>query len=461
MTRTSSSLELLVALDRGGPALHAQLETQLRDGVRGGTLAAGVRLPSTRTLAAELGVSRGVVVEAYGQLAAEGYLVVRPGAAPIVAGVAADAPPAAPSSAARPPRHDLRPGLPDLSAFPRAEWGRALRRALRSIPDAELGYPDPAGHPRLRAAIAAYLGRVRGVRAAADRIVVCGGVAEALRLTASVLHDRDVTAVAVEDPSHRETRGQLAHGGLVPVPVAIDGLGLDPSRIPARAGAVLVTPAHHFPSGVVMAPERRAALIAWARETGGVIVEDDYDAEHRYDRAPVGAVQGLAPDHVVHVHSVSKTLAPGLRLGWAVAPAALAAELAEAKRRSDLGVPVLDQLALADLIERGELDRHLRRLRPRYRRRRDALVGALLAGRDDLAVEGVAAGLHVAVRLPRHLSEETVVAAAAERSVAVATVGEHTVAPRPPALVLGYGRLSEAGLRAAARALLAALDDAG
>jgi GntR family transcriptional regulator / MocR family aminotransferase len=302
---------------------------------------------------------------------------------------------------------------------------------------------------------------VRGVRAAADRIVVCGGVAEALRLTASVLHDRDVTAVAVEDPSHRETRGQLAHGGLVPVPVAIDGLGLDPSRIPARAGAVLVTPAHHFPSGVVMAPERRAALIAWARETGGVIVEDDYDAEHRYDRAPVGAVQGLAPDHVVHVHSVSKTLAPGLRLGWAVAPAALAAELAEAKRRSDLGVPVLDQLALADLIERGELDRHLRRLRPRYRRRRDALVGALLAGRDDLAVEGVAAGLHVAVRLPRHLSEETVVAAAAERSVAVATVGEHTVAPRPPALVLGYGRLSEAGLRAAARALLAALDDAG
>jgi GntR family transcriptional regulator / MocR family aminotransferase len=461
MPRTSSSLELLAALDRGGVPLHAQLEAQLREGVGDGRLAAGARLPSSRALATELGVSRGVVVEAYGQLAAEGYLVVRPGAAPVVAALPAGAAPAAPPRVERPPRHDLRPGTPDLSAFPRAEWGRALRAALRDTPDAELGYPDPAGHPRLRAAIAAYLGRVRGVRATPDRVVVCGGVAEALRLTATVLRDRDVTVVAVEDPSHRETRGQLAYGGLEPVPVPIDAHGLDPAAIPSNARAALVTPAHHFPMGIVMAPERRAALVAWARDSGGVIVEDDYDAEHRYDRAPVGAVQGLAPDDVVHVHSVSKTLAPGLRLGWAVAPVALAAELAEAKRRSDLGVPVLDQLALADLIERGELDRHLRRLRPRYRRRRDALVGALLADRRDLAVEGVAAGLHVALRLPPHLTEEAVVAAAAARGVAVATVGEHAIAPRPPALVLGYARLPEAGLRAAAGALLAALADAG
>jgi GntR family transcriptional regulator/MocR family aminotransferase len=461
MPRTSSSLELLAALDRGGPPLHAQLEAQLREGVRDGRLDAGARLPSSRALAGELGVSRGVVVEAYGQLAAEGYLVVRPGAAPVVAELPARAAPAKKAPVAKPPRYDLRPGTPDLSAFPRAEWGRALKHALRDIPDAELGYPDPAGHPRLRTAIAGYLGRVRGVRAAPERVVVCGGVAEALRLTATVLHARGLTTVAVEDPSHHETRGQLAYGGLEPIPVPIDEHGLDPAAIPARADAALVTPAHHFPSGVVMAPERRAALIAWARETGGVIVEDDYDAEQRYDRAPVGAVQGLAPDDVVHVHSVSKTLAPGLRLGWAVAPAALAAELAEAKRRSDLGVPVLDQLALAELIERGELDRHLRRLRPRYRRRRDALVGALTAGRGDLAVEGVAAGLHVAVGLPPQLTEAAAVAAAAARGVAVATVGEHAVAPRPPALVLGYARLPEAGLRAAARALLLALDDAG
>jgi GntR family transcriptional regulator/MocR family aminotransferase len=460
MARTSSSLELLVVLRRDDGALHAQLEAQVREAVRGGRLAPGARLPSSRTLAAELGVSRGVVVEAYGQLVAEGYLAVRPGAAPVVRAVAAEPGVAEPPTAAPPPRHDLRPGLPDLAAFPRAAWGRALRRALHELPDAELGYPDPAGHPRLRAALAGYLGRVRGVVAAPERIVVCGGVAEALRLTAVVLRERGTTAIAVEDPSHRETQGQLAYGGLRPLPVPVDGDGLDPARIPPAAGAVLVTPAHHFPSGVVMAPERRAALVAWAQATGGVIVEDDYDAEHRYDRSPVGAVQGLAPEHVIHVHSVSKSLAPALRLGWAVAPAALAPALHAAKFHSDLGAPVLEQLALAELIERGELDRHLRRMRLRYRRRRDALVGTLLDGHPDLIVEGVAAGLHVAVRLPPGVTERTVVDAAAARGVAVATVGEHAVQPRPPALVLGYARLPEAGLRAAARELVAAIGDA-
>jgi GntR family transcriptional regulator / MocR family aminotransferase len=457
MPRSSAPLELLVALRRGAAPLHAQLEAQLRDAVREGRLAAGARLPSSRALAAELGVSRGVVVEAYGQLAAEGYLGVRSGAAPVVRATTAEPAPAPAPRAAPPPRHDLRPGVPDVAAFPRAAWGRAQRRALNDVPDAELGYPDPAGHPRLRAALAGYLGRVRGVVAAPERIVVCGGVAEALRLTAAVLHERGASRIAVEDPSHVGTQGQLVHGGLTPVPVPIDADGLDPARIPPGVDAVLVTPAHQFPSGVVMAPARRAALVAWAQATGGVIVEDDYDAEHRYDRSPVGAVQGLAPDHVVHVHSVSKSLAPALRLGWAVAPASIAAALADAKRRSDLGAPVLEQLALADLVERGELDRHLRRLRPHYRRRRDALVDTLLAGRPDLVVEGVAAGLHVAVRLPPGLSEEAAVAAAAARGVAVATVGEHAASPRPPALLLGYARLPEAGLRTAAGELIAAI----
>jgi GntR family transcriptional regulator/MocR family aminotransferase len=460
MARTSSLHELLVTLHRGSDPLHHQLEAQLRAAVRGGRLAPGARLPSSRALAAELGVSRGVVVEAYGQLAAEGYLAVRPGAAPVVRAVGTEPGETRDPPRARPPTHDLRPGLPDLAAFPRDEWGRALRRALAALPDADLGYPDPSGHPRLRAALAGYLGRVRGVVALPERIVVSGGVAEALRLTATVLRERGITTIAVEDPSHAETQRQLAYGGLRPVPVAVDDDGLDPAGIPPDAGAVLVTPAHHFPTGVVMAPERRAALVAWAERTGGVIVEDDYDAEHRYDRSPVGAVQGLAPEHVVHVHSVSKSLAPALRLGWAVAPAALAPALREAKLRSDLGTPPLEQVALAELIERGELDRHLRRMRPRYRRRRDALVDTLLAGRGDLAVEGVAAGLHVAVRLPPGPQEQDVVSAAAARGVAVATVGEHAVAPRPPGLVLGYTRLPEDGLRAAARALLAAIADA-
>src|SRR5215218_4097313 len=401
MPRTSLPLELLVALDRSGAPLHAQLEAQVREAIRSGRLAAGVRLPSSRVLSGELGVSRGVVVEAYGQLAAEGYLDMRRGAAPAVRAVAAEPAAASTPPAPPPPRYDLRPGLPDLAGFPRAAWGGALRRALQALPDADLGYPDPAGHPRLRAALAGYLGR-----------------------------DRGVTAIAVEDPSHAGTQAQLRHGGLTPIPVPVDAAGLEAAGIPAGTGAVLVTPAHSFPAGVVMAPARRAALVAWAQATGGVIVEDDYDAEFRYDRSPVGAVQGLAPDHVVHVHSVSKSLAPALRLGWAVAPAPLAGELRAEKRQSDLGTPVLEQVALADLIERGELDRHLRRMRPRYRRRRDALVETLLAGRADLAVEGVAAGLHVAVRLPPGVGERSTVTAAAARGVAVGAVAEHAVAPR-------------------------------
>jgi GntR family transcriptional regulator/MocR family aminotransferase len=456
MDRTSSR-ELLVALRREGGALHAQIEGQLRAAVRDGRLAAGERLPSSRALAAELGVSRGVVVEAYGQLAAEGYLAVRPGAAPRVAAGAAVAAsrPAEPLTA--PLRYDLRPGTPDLSHFPRAAWAAAHRRALAEVADADLGYPPPGGHPRLRAALAAYLGRVRGVQAAPERIVVCGGVAEAVALVGRVLRERGARRVAVEDPSHPGTRELMGHSGLDLVPVPVDAGGVDVERI-ARAGvdAVLVTPAHQSPTGVVLEPSRRAALAAWARETGGLVIEDDYDAEYRYDRHPVGALQGLAPDHVVHVHSVSKTLAPALRLGWAALPARLVAAVVEEKRLSDLGAPVLEQLTLAAFLERGELDRHLRRTRPTYRRRRDALLTAL-AG---IEVEGVAAGLHVLARLPAGLAEQEVVAAAAARGVAVEALGPQVAGPpRAPALLLGYTRLNEAGIAEAGRRLRAALAD--
>jgi GntR family transcriptional regulator/MocR family aminotransferase len=451
----SSSRELLVALRRRDGALHAQLEAQLREAVRSGRLAAGERLPSSRALAAELGVSRGVVVEAYGQLAAEGYLTVRPGAAPRVAAGAAAAVDRPPEPPAARPRYDLRPGTPDLSLFPRTAWAAAQRRALRETADADLGYPPPGGHPRLRRALAAYLGRVRGVQAAPERIVVCGGVAEAVALVGRVLRAGGARRVAVEDPSHPGTRELMAHGGLELVPVPVDEGGVDVAAI-ARAGvdAALVTPAHQSPTGVVLEPSRRAALAAWARDAGAVVIEDDYDAEYRYDRHPVGALQGLAPEHVVHVHSVSKTLAPALRLGWAALPARLVPAVVEEKRLSDLGAPVLEQLTLAAFLERGELDRHLRRTRPAYRRRRDALLAAL-AG---LEVEGVAAGLHVLVRLPAGRGEQEVVAAAAERGVAVEGLGAQVAgAPRPPALLLGYARLGEAAVAEAGRRLRAAL----
>jgi GntR family transcriptional regulator/MocR family aminotransferase len=454
MNRTTSR-ELLVALRRGAGPLHAQIEAQLRDGVRSGRLAAGERLPSSRALAAELGVSRGVVVEAYGQLAAEGYLAIARGAAPRVAAGAAAADRHASDPAPTPLRYDLRPGTPDLALFPRAAWAAAQRRALRELPHAELGYPPPGGHPRLRVALAAYLGRVRGVQAAPERIVVCGGVAEALSIVGRVLRAAGARKIAVEDPSHPGTRAMVAHSGVEIAPVPVDEDGLDVAALAASgADAVLVTPAHQATTGVVLTPSRRAALIAWARDTGGLVLEDDYDAEYRYDRHPVGALQGLAPDHVVHMHSVSKTLAPALRLGWAAVPARLVAAVVEEKALSDMGSPVLEQLALAHFLAHGELDRHLRRTRPVYRRRRDALLSAL-AG---IEIAGVAAGLHVLARLPRGRDEQEVVDAAAARGVAVDPLGPRVaVGRRPPALLLGYTRLSESGVSEAGRRLRAVL----
>jgi GntR family transcriptional regulator / MocR family aminotransferase len=451
MNRTTSAPELLVRLARGGAPLRAQLEGQLREGVVTGRLSAGTRLPSSRALAASLGVSRGVVVEAYAQLVAEGYLTVRRGAAPVVA--ATSRPAVAARAAAAPagvPRFDLRPGTPDLALFPRRAWAAAQRRALQVAADADLGYPDPAGHPRLRAALAAYLGRVRGVDAAPERIVVCGGVSEVMALLARVLRSQGASRIGVEDPSHDETRALLAHHGLEPVPVPVDGDGIDVAALAAAApDAVLVTPAHQFPTGAVLAPVRRAALVAWARRAGALVIEDDYDAEYRYDRQPVGAVQGLAPEHVVHAHSVSKTLAPGLRLGWAVLPARLVRAVAEEKWRADLGAPVLEQIALAEFLARGDLDRHLRHTRPLYRRRRDVLLHGLPA-------EGAAAGLHALVGLGE-LAEADAVARAAALDVAVVPLGRYTTAPRPPALVLGFSRLPEPTLAEAAQRLRRAL----
>jgi len=446
--------ELLVSLARDGAVpLRAQLEAQLREAVGSGRLAGGVRLPSSRALAEELGVSRGVVVEAYGQLVAEGYLAVRRGSAPVVAEGVERRPQAGTPEVEVLARYDLRPGTPDLALFPRRAWAAAQRRALQEAVDADLGYPDPAGHPRLRAALAEYLGRVRGVDADPSRIVVCGGVAEVLALVARVLASRGAVRLGVEDPSHYATRGLLEHHGLEVVPIAVDAHGIDVAAL-ADVDAVLVTPAHQFPTGVVLSAERRGALAAWARETGALVIEDDYDAEYRYDRAPVGAVQGLAPEHVIHAHSVSKTLAPGLRLGWAVLPSRLAEAVAAEKRLSDLGTPVLEQLTLAELLARGELDRHLRQTRPHYRRRRDAL----LAGLPGLRAEGAAAGLHVLVQLPAGASEAEVVAAAAARDVAVEPLGPHDMSGgRGPALILGYSRLSEPALAEAAKRLRAAL----
>jgi GntR family transcriptional regulator/MocR family aminotransferase len=360
----------------------------------------------------------------------------------------------------RPDRVDLSPGLPDLSAFPRAAWLRCTRAVLAEVPAAELGYGDPQGHPRLRAELARWLSRSRGVRAAAEDVVVVAGVAQALALTAQVLVDRGHRDIAVEDPGSQGTREELERWGLSTRPVPVDGDGMDVDALAAAGvSAALLTPAHQFPTGVVLSPERRRALIGWA-ELDRFVVEDDYDAEHRYDRAPVPAIQGLVPDQVVYAGSVSKTLAPGLRLGWVVAPATLCAALTRAKYMADLGNPVLDQLVFARFLASGEFERHVRRVRIRQRARRDAMLDALREHLPHAQVLGVAAGLHLLVTLPG--SDDVALAAAADAAgVLVHPLSTHRITPGPPGLVLGYAAQAPDRIREAIARLGAVSRSAG
>ncbi len=462
MNRTTSRPELYLSIARRRALpLRVQLERELRAAIQSGRLRPGAALPSTRGLAGDLGVSRGLVVEAYEQLVAEGYLTARRGAATrVAAGRRVPPPPVGVPATVPALRYDFRPGLPDGSVFPRRAWLAAQRRALGAVAAAALGYPDPRGAEPLRAAVASYLNRARGAVATADRVVVCTGFTQGLRLTCHVLRERGVARVAVEDPCHAEQRGIVAAAGLRPVAVPVDGDGLCVERL-GRAGvdAVLLSPAHQFPTGAVLSPGRRAALLDWARRRRGTVIEDDYDAEYRYDREPIGALQGLEPDRVVHAGSLSKTLAPALRLGWLVVPRDMVADVAAAKRRDDLGSPTLEQLACADFLGRGELDRHLRRTRLLYRRRRDALVAALRSHLPAARIHGVAAGLHLMVALGGRADEPAIVAEAARRSVGVYPVAVHRARPgaAPAALLLGYGAVPEADIDEGVRRLAAAV----
>ncbi len=443
-------MELFLDLHRGnGAPLRRRLERELRTAVQQGRLLPGVVLPSTRSLAAQLRVSRGVVVEAYAQLVAEGYLTARQGAGTAVAQSAMAVGPASRDPAPAltvAVRYDFRYGVPDLSAFPRAAWLAAGARSLRVLPDADLGYGDVRGAIELRQALAAYLGRVRGVVADPARLFISGGTRQGLGLVWRVLRDAGVRRVAVEEPGWPAQHETARDAGLQVVPVAVDGRGLIVDDLPALGvGAVALTPAHQCPTGAVLAPERRAALLDWARRDDAILVEDDYDAEYRYDRDPVGALQGMAPDRVVYAGSASKTLAPALRIGWLLVPAQLVEAAVTRRMSADRGESVPAQLALADLISRGELDRHLRRTRRRYRARRDALVSAVGQHLPGARVEGIAAGLHAVLRLSGGTDECAVVRSAQQRGVALDGLATFCQLPgsSPPALVLGYGNVSE------------------
>jgi GntR family transcriptional regulator / MocR family aminotransferase len=465
-----TTFDLPLSLERGGgEPLRTQVMRELRAAIQSGRLAAGHPLPSTRALAADLGVSRGVVVEAYEQLAAAGYLQPQAGSATRVALRLPSATP--PSSQQRNPaavlpaaiRYDFRPGVPDVSLFPRRAWLRALRRAWSEGPMAVLDYPDPAGAESARVALAAYLNRSRATNADPRRVAFCTGFAQAARLVGEALFARGVRRLAVENPGHGEQCADIRATGLDLVPIAVDDAGLCVDRLEfADAQAVLVTPAHQYPTGAVLAPGRRAALLEWAVRRDGWILEDDYDAEYRYDRAPVGALQGLAPDRVIYIGSASKMLAPSLRQGWLVLPEQLAADVWRAKLSADRGSPALEQLALAHFLEAGELDRHLRRTRAVYDRRRKALEGALREHLPGVALRGIAAGLHVLLVLPPDQDEAATVSAAAALGVRVYGAGVYFVdrTTAYPGLLIGYGSIEEGRIEVGVKLLALALQRA-
>lgn len=454
---------LLIELERDAEApLHEQVERSIRENIQAGRLAAGARLPSSRALASELGISRGVVTEAYSQLVAEGYLMTRQGAPVRVARTVRTA-------TARPPARSMlpsfplnfHPGLPDLAGFPRDRWLRSLRAAWRQAPIDAVGYPDPRGVPVLRQALAEYLGRVRGAAAEPEQLVVCTGFTQAFSLLCRWLADRGVEQVALEDPGWHPHRLIIEQAGLEVVPVSVDGEGIRVEDVRATAAsAVVVTPAHQFPCGAILTRERRAALIEWAEEGERLIVEDDFDAEYRYDGNGLGALQGLAPDRVAYIGSASKRLTPGMRMGWALLPSWMAWPLIQAKAVEDSGSEAIGQLALHDFIERGELDRHIRRMRLRYQRRREALLEALAQRLPETRVSAAAAGLYELVELSEGTDEAALVTAAAGRGVGVEGLALHRFNPGgPPGLVLGFGCLSEPAIDRGVRLLAEALHE--
>jgi len=450
--RARAGLDLHLDLGPGGPG-HA-LETALREAVRSGRLPAGARLPGSRSLAADLGISRGTVVQVYAQLMAEGWLVGATGSGTWVADVPVEslgresrlAEPAGPPF----PEGwygkwwpaDLRSGRPDVSSFPRGLWAAGVRRAVASAEARAFDYGEPAGAPALRVAIAGYLARTRGVRATAGSVVITSGFSQGLALLARTLCRLGARAAAAEDPCLPRHRELLRAAGLRVDPLPVDADGAAPAGLRGDTALALLTPAHQYPSGVVLAPGRRAAFTDWAGRYDGYVIEDDYDGEFRYDGQPVGALQALAPDRVVFGGTAAKALAPGMQIGWLVVPPALRGPLLETAWDLAGAVPAIDQLALADLIERGEYDRQVRRMRLAYRRRR-AELERRLASVTRTPLAGLAAGLHALLPVGSAERERRLIADGERAGLAIH--GLHTNRywhvpdeSRPAALVIGY-----------------------
>jgi GntR family transcriptional regulator/MocR family aminotransferase len=449
----------------GSGGARVRLMRALREAIRSGRLAPGTRLPPYRALALDLGIARNTVAAAYAELVEEGWLTARQGSGTEVAHRTAPVEPDPRRAPARPssPRiaHDLMPSSPDAAAFPRSAWATSARRALTAAPSDAFGVGDPRGRPEVRQALVDYLARTRGVRTTAEHIVICSGYAHGLRLLCQVLRG----PVAVEAYGLAFHRSLLTEAGLRTVPLAVDAHGARIEDLPATdVRAVLLTPAHQYPTGGALHPRRRAAAVDWARATGGLVLEDDYDGEFRYDREPVGAVQGLDPDRVVYFGSTSKSLSPSLRLGWMALPARLVDDVLAAKGSREFWSSVTDQLTLADFIACGAYDRQLRRMRAIYRRRRSLLTATLAQRAPHITVSGIAAGLHAVLDLPPG-TEEATLRAARRLGLALDGLGPYrhpdSAMPARDGLVVGYGTPAEHAFAAALDALCLALPGPG
>ena len=438
----------LAAAPSGGPGLRARIERGLREAIRSGRLSVGSRLPPTRELARDLGVSRGTVLQAYEQLTAEGWLEARPGFGTVVR-LEYKGEPTTPSVGdAQPVRwhFDFRPGRPDPSSFPRRAWLRAARQAIGAAPNHAFSIGDPQGHLALRLELGAYLSRARGLQAPPTRVVVTTGFIQNLGLIVRSL-GTGAGRVAMEDPCLPLHRAVVQAHGRDPIPIAVDGDGLQVSDLEGRddVSLVVVTPNRQHPTGVVLIPERRARLLAWARRTGALVLEDDYDGEFRYDRHPVSALQSLDPEVVAYAGTVSKTLSPAVRLGWLVLPQARVTAVVEQKAYSDWQSGVLEQLTFAEFLRSGAFDRHVRRMRLVYRHRRDAVIRSLARVRPDLQVAGAEAGLDLLVPMSAPTVEASALAAAAAAGIGLGglSVGGYYHRGTSSGVMVGYGATME------------------
>ena len=447
-------LDLGQSIQPGRRGTRDQLIRALRDAVRSGRLSAGTTLPPSRALASDLGLARNTVAEAYAELVAEGWLGSRQGAGTWVIGSHTEVTPGTRRAGPGTPTHNLMPGSGNVAAFPRQAWLASARRALTNAPTEALRTGDARGRPELRAALATYLARARGVRTTAESIVVCAGTRHAVELLSKVFRPG---TIAVEDYGLFLFRDAIAAEGAGSVPIRTDDHGAVVDALEKTgATAALLTPAHHFPHGVPLHPARRTQAVNWAVRTKSFVLEDDYDGEFRYDRQPIGAVQGLDPDRVAYLGSASKSLSPVLRLGWMVLPDNLIDPVLAAAGGQQFYVNAIDQLTMADFIESGQYDKHIRRMRNSYRRRRDALAAKLTG--LDVEISGLSAGLHALIRLPDG-TEHEVMRRAADAGIALsglALLRHPDVSPDTPhqdGVVVSFGTPADHEYSAALDAL--------